>query len=133
MGKYIIRRLLLSIVTFFGITVFVFAIANLAPGTPLDALLAEPGMTEADAIRRAAALGIDKPVYVQYFSWVKAFLQGDLGFSYRTFQKVTTMVGERIGPTLLLSGTAILLSGAASNLASGADGVYMSLFIALPM
>ncbi len=110
MGKYILRRLLLSIITFFGITVFVFIIANLAPGTPLDALLAEPGMTEADALRRAAALGIDKPIYVQYFSWLKALLQGDLGFSYRTFQKVTTMVGERIGPTLLLSGTAILLS-----------------------
>ncbi|GAQ24728.1 ABC transporter permease [Tepidanaerobacter syntrophicus] len=110
MSKYIARRVAVSIITFFGITIFVFFIANMAPGSPLDALLAEPGMTEADAARRAAALGIDKPIYIQYFNWVKALLHGDLGFSYRTFQKVTLMVAQRIGPTLLLTGSAILIS-----------------------
>ncbi len=110
MGKFIMRRLLLSVITFFGITIFVFAISNLAPGSPLDALLAEPGMTEAEAARRAATLGLDKPVYIQYFTWLFALLKGDMGFSFRTFQKVTTMLAERIGPTLLLTGTAILIS-----------------------
>lgn len=110
MGRFILRRLLQALVTFFGIMVFVFALSYLAPGTPLDALLAEPGISDAEIARRAATLGLDQPVYVQFFSWLTQLLQGNLGFSYRTYQPVATMLAERIGPTLILTGTAILIS-----------------------
>lgn len=110
MVKFILRRVLLGIVTFFGITVLVYLLSTLATGSPLDALLADPGMTAEEVARRAEQLGLDQPVYVQYFQWLKALLQGDLGYSYRTYQKVSTMIAERIGPSLLLTCTAIVLA-----------------------
>lgn len=110
MGKYVVRRLLLSIITFFGITIVVFMLSSLATGSPLDALMADPGMTAEEAQRRAEQLGINRPLYIQYFSWLAALLRGDMGYSFRTFQKVSTMIGERIGPSLLLTVSAIVIA-----------------------
>ena len=56
------------------------------------------------------SLGLDQPVYVQYFRWLIQLLKGNLGISYRTGLPVTSMVLERIGPTLLLTGSAMLLT-----------------------
>ena len=69
MGKYILRRLMLCVITFIGITIIVFIMSSMAPGSPLDAMLADPGMTLEEAARRSAQLGLDKPLYIQYFSW----------------------------------------------------------------
>ena len=110
MQNYIIRRLIYAVITFFGITVLVFTMANLAPGSPLDGLMADPGMTEAELERRAAQLGLDKPVIVQYFSWCKELCKGNMGYSYTKFRPVKDMIFERLGPTLMLTCSAILAS-----------------------
>lgn len=110
MINYIIRRTALAVVTFFGITVLVYFMSTLAPGSPLDALLADPGMTKEELARRAAELGLDQPVYIQYLSWLKEFLHGNMGFSYTSYRPVTDMIIERISATLSLTVTAILLS-----------------------
>jgi len=110
MSKYIARRLLLGILTFFGITVIVFFVSYAAPGTPLDYLLADPTISKEELARRAAQLGLDQPVYVQYFSWLKQLLRGNLGFSYRTYRSVTEMIGERLGNTLLLTFSSLFLT-----------------------
>lgn len=110
MAKYIVRRLLLGILTFFGITVIVFFMSYLAPGSPLDYLLADPTISAEELTRRAAQLGLDRPVYVQYFSWLGQLLQGNLGFSYRTYRSVSEMIGERLGNTLLLTFSSLFLA-----------------------
>jgi peptide/nickel transport system permease protein len=109
-SQYILRRVLCGIVTFFGITVIVYVMASFAPGSPMDAMLADPGMTAEEVARRAVQLGLDKPVYVQYFGWLGELLHGNLGFSYRTSQSVVTMIGQRLGPTLLLTFTSLLIA-----------------------
>ena len=76
--KYIAKRLLIAIPTFLGITVLAFFILNLAPGSPLDALLADPRISPAELERKRVALGLDKPVIIQYFSWLNLLLHGDL-------------------------------------------------------
>ncbi len=110
MINYLAKRLFLGIITFFGITVLVYLLSTLATGSPLDALLAEPGISAEEIARRAEQLGLDKPFYVQYYHWLLSLLKGDLGYSYRTFQKVGDMIKERIGPSLLLTGTSILIA-----------------------
>ena len=59
--KYIAKRLLIAIPTFLGITVLAYFILNLAPGSPLDALLADPKISPAELERKRIALGLDKP------------------------------------------------------------------------
>ena len=78
--KYILKRLLIAIPTFLGITVLAYFILNLAPGTPLDALLADPGITPAELERKRIALGLDQPVVIQYVRWLGLLLRGDMGF-----------------------------------------------------
>jgi peptide/nickel transport system permease protein len=55
-------------------------------------------------------MGLDQPLYIQYFRWLSHFLRGNLGTSYRTFRPVLSMVMERIGATLLLTVTATILA-----------------------
>ena len=108
--KYILKRVLIAIPTFFGITVIASLTSSMAPGSPLYMLLADPRMTAEEIARREVALGLDKPVIVQYFTWLGQFLQGNLGFSYRTGRQVFTMISERLGPTLLLTCSSMMLS-----------------------
>ena len=61
--KYILKRILIAIPTFFGITILAYFILNMAPGSPLDALLADPGITPAELERKRVALGLDHSVF----------------------------------------------------------------------
>ncbi len=108
--NYILRRLSIIVPTFFGITVLAYIISSMAPGSPLDALLADPHITEAEIGRRRIALGLDQSVMIQYFNWLKEFLRGNLGFSFKTQRPVSTMILERLGPTILLASSSVLLS-----------------------
>jgi len=110
LSNYIIRRTALAIITFFGITMLVYFMSTLAPGSPLDALLADPGMTKEEVVRRSAELGLDKPVYIQYFKWLNELLHGNMGYSYTSYRPVVDVVTERIAATLVLTVSAIVLS-----------------------
>jgi peptide/nickel transport system permease protein len=76
----------------------------------MDALLADPGMTIAEIERRKEQIGLNQPIFVQYLVWLKELLQGNLGFSYSTYRPVADMIFERMGATLLLTVSAVLLS-----------------------
>lgn len=108
--KYTLKRLLIAIPTFLGITILAYFILNLAPGSPLDAMLVDPRITAAELERKRIALGLDKPVIVQYFNWFKMLLQGDMGFSYSTQRPVADMIIERLPATATLAGASMVLS-----------------------
>lgn len=110
MGKYVLKRLAVSIPTFIGITVLVFFLAYLAPGSPLETMFMDSNADAQVMADMEARLGLDQPVYVQYARWVTQLLQGNLGMSYRTGLPVWAMVKERIGPTLLLTLSSLFLS-----------------------
>ncbi len=107
MFKYIIKRILIAIPVLIGITIIDYAIMSLA-GSPLE-MLAGPRVSEEAIANKEILLGLDKPVYVQYFIWVKQLLQGNLGTSIKSYQSVATMIGSHIGPTLLLMGTSLIV------------------------
>ena len=108
--KYTLKRLLIAIPTFLGITILAYFILNLAPGSPLDAMLVDPRITAAELERKRIALGLDKPIIVQYFNWLKMLLQGDLGFSYSTQRPVADMILERLPATATLAGASMVFS-----------------------
>lgn len=108
--KYIVKRLLMAIPTFLGITVLAYFVLNLAPGSPLDAMLADPGISPAELERKRVALGLDQPVIVQYLNWLGLLLRGNLGYSYSTQRPVATMILERLPATAGLSAAALVLS-----------------------
>src|SRR5665647_338855 len=103
MLNYIVRRILIAIPVFLGITIIAFFLLYLAPGSPIDMLI-NPHVTQAALDAKEAALGLDLPIHIQYFKWLVNLLQGNLGYSIKTSHLVYEMIGERIGPTLLLTG-----------------------------
>ena len=110
MKKYILKRLLLMIPTFFGVTVVVYLLMSLAPGSPLDAFLSVPGITEAELLRIKESLGLDKPVFVQYYHWLVNILQGNFGYSYQGSRPVLGLIADRLPATLMLGFASLILS-----------------------
>ena len=100
---------------FFGMTILVFVLSNLTPGSPVDAMITAD-MTPADIEALYVRMGLDQPLYIQYLRWLGRLFQGSLGYSFRTGTAVTGVIGERVGPTLLLTGTALALAIAAGVL-----------------
>lgn len=108
MGKYILKRILIAIPVLIGITIIDYTIMCMA-GSPL-AMLQGPRVSEAAIEAKEIALGLDKPVYVQYFLWLKQLLHGNMGYSIKSFQPVSDLIGSHIWPTLLLMGVSLIAS-----------------------
>ena len=98
MVKYILKRILIALPVLIGITILDYAIMSLA-GSPLEMMLG-PKTTEAVLKAKEIQLGLDKPFYIQYFVWLKNVLQGNLGYSIKSYQPVSQIIGSHIGPTL---------------------------------
>jgi peptide/nickel transport system permease protein len=109
MQRYLARRLLVTIPILLGITVMSYLIMSLTPGDPVRMLIS-PGMSAADVEIQRHALGLDQPVYVRYVKWLNELAHGNLGYSFTSGAPVARRVGERIGPTLKLTVTALMLS-----------------------
>lgn len=110
MLKHIAKRLLVSIPTFLGITILVYILASMAPGSPLEMMFTDSNATAEAMEQMEARLGLDQPVIVQYLRWLGQMLQGNLGTSYRTGHAVWDEIAQRIGPTLLITFSSLFLS-----------------------
>ncbi|MBO5472533.1 MAG: ABC transporter permease [Lachnospiraceae bacterium] len=108
MGKYILKRILIALPVLIGITIIDYAIMCLA-GSPLE-MLQGPRVSQAAVEAKKIALGLDKPIYVQYFVWLGQLLHGNLGYSMKSYQSVGSMIASHLGPTLLLMGVSLLVS-----------------------
>ena len=114
MLQYLTRRLLLGFVTLLLISFVVYGLLRMMPGNPLTIAegVQDPSRTlsEADRERIIKAYGLDKPWPVAYLRWVGNVSRLDLGMSISRKQPVSRLIAERIGPTLLLSIPALLLT-----------------------
>jgi peptide/nickel transport system permease protein len=93
----------------FGVTVIVFLVISLIPGDPAKAILGTFATPE-NIAKVNHDLGLDRPLPVQYFIWLGNLLHGDFGRSYILHRPVIDEVLDRLFPTLLLAGAALLLS-----------------------
>ena len=109
MTTYIIRRLLLMIPVLFLVTVGIFVIIRLSPGDPALTYAGEDKDPATIAALRVQ-LGLDQPIPIQYAAWLSRAVQGDLGRSFQTNQRVVAAIGERIPVTLELGLAALIIS-----------------------
>lgn len=111
MSSYVIRRLFQTVIVVLMLSFVSYALMGMMPGDPLDiACQANPYCTPDNLDQMKKALGLDQPVYVRYFSWLKGFLTGDLGYS-RTYRlPVADILVPRLINTLYLSLTSLILS-----------------------
>ncbi len=110
MGRYLMRRILIAIPTFLGITILVYVLASMAPGSPLEMVFMDSNATAEAMADQEARLGLDQPIYIQYFRWFMQLLRGNFGVSFRTSLPVWDSIAERIGPTLLITISSIVVS-----------------------
>lgn len=104
-----IKRLLLLVPTLFGVSVLVFLLLRLIPGDPAQVIMGLRATPEGlAAITRE--LGLDQPIYDQYFRWVGALLQGDFGRDYRSNVAVSTLLATRLPVTLELTLLSLLIA-----------------------
>ena len=112
MANYIFRRLMLACLTLLLVTILVFGLMRAMPGSPLTLNLEDTSrqLRKEDIEQLKEQYGLNKPWYVAYVHWLGDLATGDLGDSFLTNKDVTVVIGERIGPTLLLSLTSMLLT-----------------------
>jgi peptide/nickel transport system permease protein len=110
MGRYLIQRLVIAVLTLLGISLVLFTLLALAPGNPLGELASNPAIPEAVRDNLRKSFGLDQPLLVRYLKWLRALLQGDLGYSFTSRSPVRELIAQRLPTTLGLMGSAYLLS-----------------------
>src|SRR5262245_50773640 len=109
MLPFLLRRLLLTIPVLLGVATLVFSLIHLVPGDPVQAMLGESASPQ-DVAEIRGRLGLDRPLYVQYGTFLKGLGTGDLGKSLRTNQSVTAAIAERMPATFELAFAAMLVA-----------------------
>ena len=108
--QYLIRRLLLVIPAMFGISLVLYTVLALAPGDPFAELAANPAVPPEVAAALRAKFGLDDPVWIRYWRWLSAMLQGDWGFSFQSRMDVERLILQRLPTTLIVIGSSQLLA-----------------------
>jgi peptide/nickel transport system permease protein len=110
MIRYILGRLGQSIVLLFVVSLIGYVLLQLAPGSPLAQFAFTPGMGQDELQRIAEQMGLDRPLFLQYFDWLGHLLTGNWGLSYRDGRPVLAIIGGHLLPTLLLMGSAMVIA-----------------------
>lgn len=114
--SYIIRRLLLSVIILLGVSIVTFLITRAVPSNPA-ARWVGPHATAEQIAEAKVELGLDKPLYIQYYRFITGFIQGDWGTSIRSHQPVLKDIASRLPASLEL----ILF------------GIFIALIIGIPL
>ena len=110
MTSYAFRRCMQAIPTLLGATLLGFALIHLAPGDPIQFYAAQSAsMTPADVERLQHQYGLDLPLVVQYFNWLRQLVQLDFGVSFSSHEPVLTAIGARVPATLMLTASALAM------------------------
>ena len=109
MGRFLARRLVLTIPVLLGVATLVFSLIHLIPGDPAQAMLGEAA-PQADVEELRHRLGLDRPLLEQYGVFLRGLVKGDLGTSLRTGQPVTDQIVERMPATIELAAAAMVVA-----------------------
>ncbi|NLN97860.1 MAG: ABC transporter permease [Eubacteriaceae bacterium] len=112
MSNIFIKRTIALIATLLAITFLTFVVSYLSPGDPAEIKLSKTGMPPSPEVieETRKAMGLDRPLPVQYFSWLKGILKGDMGVSHRTGQNVSAVLGKAFPKTLTIALSTVLLT-----------------------
>ncbi|HWF85887.1 MAG TPA: ABC transporter permease [Vicinamibacterales bacterium] len=108
MVRFLARRFAHAVPLLFIVSALVFLLIHAAPGGPLAIYLSNPNVRPEDIERLRHALGLDRPLWTQYWSWLGAFLKGDWGYSFSDGRPVASRILERIPATIELVSTSLV-------------------------
>ena len=122
LGQYIIRRLLWTLITLFGVSLLTFLLIFAGPTDPARALVGDKATgVSIDHIRQQ--YGLDQPLYVQYFSYMSHILRCDLGDSYYFHQPVTKTLFSKLPATALLAISIMVVAALSARNVTGWIGL----------
>jgi peptide/nickel transport system permease protein len=107
---FFLRRLLSAIPVMFIITFATFVLMQMLPGGPLAAYENNPEISQDDIQRLRHEMGLDRPIPIQYWAWLKNFVRGDWGYSFATKRPVLQEIWDRLPNTLYLTGLSLILA-----------------------
>lgn len=107
---FFLRRLLSAIPVMFIITFATFVLMQMLPGGPLAAYENNPEISQEDIERLRREMGLDRPIPVQYWAWLKNFVRGDWGYSFATKRPVLQEIWDRLPNTIYLTGFSLILA-----------------------
>src|SRR3978361_2398957 len=111
MGSYLLRRLMLMLLTLFGMSVLIFIALRLVPGNIADILVDSAGLGDnAQKLKIEHELGLDRSLVVQYGQWIGGLLQGDLGDAYISERPEIEEIAPRIPVTAKLAVLALFFA-----------------------
>jgi peptide/nickel transport system permease protein len=110
MSRYLVRRLLIAILSLAGISVVLFTVLALAPGDPFEELATNPNVPAAVRAALRVKFGLDDPIAVRYLRWLSAMLHGDWGFSFVSRVDVDVLILQRLPTTLFVIGSSQVLA-----------------------
>jgi peptide/nickel transport system permease protein len=111
MARYLVVRVLQSLVAIVAVSFAVTAIIRLIPGDPVDIMMSgNPGMTQADRQKLREQLGLTRPILVQFATYVGDIAHGNLGESFRFRQPTAQLMGQRLPATIELTIFALLVA-----------------------
>ena len=111
MAGYLIRRLVLMVLTLFGISVIIFVLLRIVPGNIADILFDAAGMVSAaEKHKLETELGLDKPIVVQYVDWIGGLARGDLGYTYVSERPAVEEILPRLPVSAKLAGLALMFA-----------------------
>lgn len=116
MKRFVLRRVLLSLVTLWGVVTFVFLLIHLVPGDPVETMLGE-GARPQDVAQMRQKLGLDLPLATQYGRFVERLVHGDLGVSFRSNDPVGRLIRQAYPATIRLA----------------LAGLFVAVMIAIPL
>ncbi len=141
MLAYLIRRLILAVLTVWAVSVLAFVIIQLPPGDYITSYIAQMSASgssvsqqDADALRHE--YGLDQPVWIQYLRWMRMVLRGNFGMALEWQRPVSEVIGDRLWLTMVVSVAAIILTwglalpiGVYSAVRQYSVGDYVATFI----
>ena len=137
MATYVVKKLLTLVPVLLGVSVLVFMIMHLTPGDPAETILG-PDVPQATIDTLRHQLGLDQPIYVQYWHFLRELLHGDLGTSVQNSQPVAMEVAARYPYTLELALVSVAVSmlvgvvtGVLSAVSKGSIGDTLAMIVAL--
>lgn len=108
MYRFLISRFISTIPVLFGVSIVAFLLIQLTPGDPAKTILGGDATPDAIADLRQE-MGLNNPLYIQYFDWLKLLFQGDLGYSYTLSTNISGEILPRFINSLILTGASILI------------------------
>ncbi len=109
MWLFIARRILSTIPVMAIVAFIIFMMLRLSPGDPATVIAGDYASPQ-DIERIREQLGLNDPIFIQFFNWILQLLRGDLGISIFSNLPVTTLIGQRLEPTLMLAATTLVFS-----------------------